>query len=221
MQRQSRIPPAATAAPAAASAKPGLSTNSQRVRACGGRANFFRLLEEARFAFEGGDFLQALDLCGKAQVYMTGDLPISSRREFFSIVHRSLAALEGFEKELPELLAEVEENPASGETHFAVAYRLHALGHSEEALAEYEQVLRLFDTIPPECQRDCLNNIGWIYFRNGNFREAISWFDLALAVQNPNSPGLDTWILENKALAEAGLRQAVREAEASTCSAPT
>ena len=36
-------------------------------RVHGERANFIHLLKEARFAFEGSDFLQALNVCGEAQ----------------------------------------------------------------------------------------------------------------------------------------------------------
>jgi tetratricopeptide (TPR) repeat protein len=172
----------------------------------GPQGKFSHLMEEARFFFEGNDFLRALQLCKQAEAYMPGDLAVQSRAECFEIVHNSIAALERFEAELPELIANVQENPKCGEAHFAVAYRFDALGYTEEALAEYQRVLACFDTICPECQRDCLNNIGWIHYRAGNYPEAISWFDLALAIDDPKNPGPHRGASENRALAEEKLQ---------------
>jgi tetratricopeptide (TPR) repeat protein len=172
----------------------------------GAKAKFAQLLQAARFSFEGNDFLEALRLCRQAAVYLPNELPVYTRAELFGIAHGAVSALEQLEKELQEAMANVEENPASGEAHFAVAYRFDALGYTEEALVEYQRVLARFDTICPECQRDCLNNIGWIHYRQGNYNEAVSWFDLALAITDPNNPAPDRTVLENKALAQEKLQ---------------
>jgi tetratricopeptide (TPR) repeat protein len=176
-------------------------------------ARCFHLLGEARFALKGGEFSEALRLCNKARAHMSADLSISLRAEFFEIAHTSLAALELFQQELSELWAEVDANPDSGEAHFALACRLDGLGRWEEALREYQHVLSRFETISPECQRHCLNGIGWIHFRYRDFCEAISWFDLALAVHDPNNPAPDPHVLLNRALAATELRRELQEAK--------
>jgi tetratricopeptide (TPR) repeat protein len=197
----------------AASSEPLGKLLVRRMKLDKGRAKCFRLLGEARFAFKGGDFSEALRLCSNARAYMPADLPISLRAEFFEIEHTSLAAIELFQNELSELQAKVEGNPKCGEAHFAMACRLDALGRWQEALKEYQLVISCFDTISPQLQRDCLNNIGWIHYRNRDFYEAISWFDLALAVHDPNNPAPDPHVLVNRALAAAEFRRALQEAK--------
>jgi tetratricopeptide (TPR) repeat protein len=212
MRRRKISREAATGALFAASRQPLTKMLARRMKLDKGRAKCFRLLGEARFAFKGGEFSEALRLCNRARAHMPANLPISLRAEFFEIAHTSLAAIGLFEQELSRLWAEVDENPGCGEARFALACRLDALGRWEEALKEYQQVLPRFDTISPECQRDCLNNLGWIHFRNRDFCEAISWFDLALAVHDPTNPGPDTHILLNRALAAAELRRELQQA---------
>jgi len=224
MRSHDRFQKADTAATAAASDKAGQKSGARGRQGNEAWRKVFRLLGEARFSFNGGDFSQALGLCGQARACTPPDLAVSVRAELFEIEHSSLAAMDKLKKELSDFLSAVERHPTSGEAHFGVACRLDALGRRLEALKEYGNVLAYFHSICPACQRDCLNNIGWIHFRNGDFREAISWFDLALAVKDPSSPVPSTDILVNKAMAEASLRRQTQQAtmprRVATTSAP-
>ena len=66
------------------------------------------------------------------------------------------------------------------------------------------------------CFRDLWNNIGWYYFRQGNYREALRWFEQTYQVANSDEAfgkGNCALAIENKILCYSALGMS-QEAEA-------
>jgi tetratricopeptide (TPR) repeat protein len=115
------------------------------------------------------------------------------------------------EDSLPFQRAAVAREPFDWKPRYWLAFALKRAGRNEDALAEYLAVAQI-----PGCP-DCLNDIGWCYYRKGMYEEARSCFerakieDLDIPIR-PFSRRMLT--LENRMLvyAQLGLRKQAKEA---------
>ena len=93
-------------------------------------------------------------------------------------------ALERAEGELPSLEAAKEAEPGNPETHFRLALTLSSVGREDEALMEYEKTLQDPEGLFRYCFRALWNNIGWYFYRRGEYQEELKRFDQTCAVAN-------------------------------------
>jgi tetratricopeptide (TPR) repeat protein len=83
--------------------------------------------------------------------------------------------------ELPELRKEVRNSPKSGEAHAALGFALNHLDDDDGALSAFREALKYAGTesLSFISHRDCLNNLGWHSLLQGEYEQAIVWFDQA------------------------------------------
>jgi tetratricopeptide (TPR) repeat protein len=103
-----------------------------------------------------------------------------------------------------------ERKPFDWEPRYWLAFTLKRAGRSEEALEEYRTVVRT-----PGCPIDCLNEIGWAYYRSGSYQDARRCFERARIPDDlPIRPFSDLMLtLENRMLVygQLGLRKQAEE----------
>jgi len=88
------------------------------------------------------------------------------------------------EQALPWLRAAVEGDPRNSEQRFRYALLLWKLGCEEQAAREYEAALEHPETLCRQCLRDCLNNLGWHLYRQGEYAKALPWFERAATIKD-------------------------------------
>jgi tetratricopeptide (TPR) repeat protein len=76
--------------------------------------------------------------------------------------------------------AAVEAQPTNWEHRYWLAFTLRCAGRNEEALEEYLTVAPT-----PGCPHDCLNEIGWCYYRKGMYEEARRSFERTKVQDDP------------------------------------
>jgi tetratricopeptide (TPR) repeat protein len=124
---------------------------------------------------------------------------------------RLLELVRDAESSLPSHREAVERKPFDWNTRYWLAFALKRAGRSEEAMEEYFAVART-----PSCPLDCLNEIGWGYYRKERYEDARRCFDRATIPDDlPIRPFSDLALtLENKMLVcgQLGLRRQAEEA---------
>jgi tetratricopeptide (TPR) repeat protein len=145
--------------------------------------------EEARLAWFGSEpkraqyyFRQALEAAPEDVEPET----LADILESLQEVNRMLAC---HQAELLSLRAEVAEEPDNSEKRFRYAGLLWRLGCEEEAASEYEAVLKHPESLCPECQAECWNNVGWSLYRKGAYARALPWFARAAKVKSVRQRG--------------------------------
>ena len=78
------------------------------------------------------------------------------------------------ESSLPLHREAVERKPFDWNLRYWLAFSLKRAGRIEEAVEEYRAVART-----PDCPLDCLNEIGWGYYRRGRYEDARRCFERA------------------------------------------
>jgi tetratricopeptide (TPR) repeat protein len=137
------------------------------------------LLAEARFSLHAGEPQRALDMCWAYVLqagHSAGTLDQLENTDILEMMNNALGEVRGHGMNMPLLNFEVQLEPTSGKRHFDLARSFSAIGQVEKALAEFEIAWQNRDGMCDSCQRDCLNNIGWCHYRNGQYKEALPWF---------------------------------------------
>lgn len=115
------------------------------------------------------------------------------------------------EDNLPLHRAAVERKSFDWTPRYWLAFALKRAGRNEEALEEYLAVART-----PGCPLDCLNEIGWCYYRRERYEDARRCFERArIPYDLPIRPFSDLLLtLENRMLVygQLGLRNQAEEA---------
>jgi Tfp pilus assembly protein PilF len=184
--------------------------------AAGATDNFGRLLDEARVSAVWGEFHRGYIFFKMALDEAPKDATTGVKAEILEGLEEMQAGMDQVALDLPDLEAAVEVEPDSAEKRFYLALALSKLGKDKESLAEYEAALRNPEGLCAECFRDLWNNIGWFYFRQRNFREALKWFEQTYQIAVSDeifAVGSCALAIENKILCFASLDMAA-EAEA-------
>lgn len=87
---------------------------------------------------------------------------------------------------LTNLRAAAEDDSLNGETLAELGFVLNALDEHDEALSFFTRALEHPLTLSIESHRDCLNNIGWYHFSNGEYEQALGWFEHACSLKEPS-----------------------------------
>lgn len=163
------------------------------------------LLEEARFCIPASEYWQAYNYCVEALQRVTPDSPPGLTTEIRELMHVCQGELYDYADDLPDLLQHLSANPEDGEARFCLGFTFDCFGDDERAIAEYRKALQHLDSMEPEQQRDCLNNIGWYYYRRGDFQEALAWFQSSCWFDNALDPGPYSYAMGNLLLVYAEL----------------
>jgi len=86
-------------------------------------------------------------------------------------------ALRSAEEDLRRQRKALRGDPHNHETRFYLAFTLTRLGLEEAAMAEYRVALENPAELNADGFRDSQNNIGWYYYRQRDYHEALKWFD--------------------------------------------
>lgn len=163
------------------------------------------MLEKIQFCMAGSQYRQAHEYCLEALRQATADTPATLLEEVLEAMQLCQKELQEFVEDLPEMLEYLRSYPEDGDTHFCLGFTYDCLGDDERAIAEFRKALWNFDTMEPEQQRDCLNNIGWYYYRRGDAWEALQWFESTCWFENPSDPAPYRLAMENLFLVYADL----------------
>ncbi len=144
--------------------------------------------------------------------YAWAQLPTNAGNSVRAVVlehrQRLLVLRDDAEESLPAHRAAVQAEPTNWDPRYWYAFALTRAGRNEEALKEYLRVAQI-----QTCPYDCLNEIGWCYYRKGRYEEARRCFERArvqddepIAIRHFSSLILT---LENKLLvySKLGLRE--------------
>jgi len=135
------------------------------------------LIEEARISAVWQEPHRSYTLLKRAMDELPQDANPTIVAEILEGLDGMLAVLQRTECELPEIEAAVESDPENAEKRFYLALALSKLGRANESFALYESALSNPAGLCEECFRDLWNNIGWFYFRQRDFQEALKWFE--------------------------------------------
>jgi tetratricopeptide (TPR) repeat protein len=163
------------------------------------------LLEAIHFCMAGSEYRQAHGYCLEALKEATSDTPAPFLEDVLEAMQACQKELQEFVEDLPEMLEYLRSHPDDGDTHFCLGFTYDCLGDNERAIAEYRKALWNFDSMEPEQQRDCLNSIGWYYYRRGEALEALQWFAGACWFEDPSDPAPYKLAMENLFLVYAEL----------------
>ena len=171
------------------------------------------LLEKARCSIPASEYSLAYNYCVLALEQLAPDSTPSLIAEVRELMHFCQSELHDYSDDLPDLLDHLRTDPEDGEARFCLGFTFHCFGHDERAIAEFRLALRYFDCMQPEQQRDCVNNIGWYYYRRGEFQTARAWFEKACWFENPLDPGPYSYAMGNLLLvyAELGMTEEARQ----------
>lgn len=189
-----------------------MSSGAKKAKSGKAQSKLLELLNDAQTSNFWGEYARAAALYRRVLEQANQDADSTALAEILEGLQRMLRAIEETESELPSLRAAVEAEPEDPEKHFHLALKLTALGREEEALKEYKTALENPEGLCAECFKDLWNNIGWYYFRQGEYQEALKWFDQTYVVANSDEAfgkGNCALAMENRMLAyaELGMRQ--------------
>lgn len=172
---------------------------------------FDQLMDEARatlcVAWSRCDFGYAIPYLNREWAEVPQALGSSARAAIFEARARLLELVSGAEEELPRHRAAVQAEPSNRDARYWMAFALRRAGRNDEALHQYLKV-----AATPGSQLDCLNEIGWCYYRKGMYDDARRCFE-RVRIKNDSVPvrGFSDLmpVLENRMLvyAELGLRE--------------
>lgn len=87
------------------------------------------------------------------------------------------------QEELPQLKEAAQADPEDGDAQADLGFALDALDEADNALACYYNALEHSGTLCFLNHRDCLNNIGWHFYLEGKYEDALYWFERACALR--------------------------------------
>jgi tetratricopeptide (TPR) repeat protein len=135
------------------------------------------LLIDALASFVWGEYARAAKLYRQALEQTGDDVESSLLAEILEGLQHVHCAIEETERELPSLQAASDAEPEDPAKHFYLALGLSRLGRPDEALREYRAALENPEGLCADCFRHLWSNIGWHYFRQGEYQESLKWFD--------------------------------------------
>jgi tetratricopeptide (TPR) repeat protein len=181
------------------------------------REGFYQAWEEASLAQYGGEHKRAHYYFRQALQLAPEDIDPEALADIVEGTNRAKDFLAQDEQALPWLRAAVEGDPRNSEQRFRYALLLWKLGCEEEAAREYEAALEHPATLCQQCLRDCLNNLGWYLYRQGEYAKALPWFERAATIKKfaPTSQELESPLaIENMILVYVALNMATEAGEA-------
>ena len=191
---------------------PTTETGNDRTR------EFYELWEEACQSHTWFEDKRAYDLCLQALALAPENLESRMRADIIEKLGYLRESLEAAQQELARQRKALKAEPQNPEKHFYLGFTLTRLGREEEAVAEYRLALENPEGFCAHCYRDSWNNIGWYYYRQGMYREALRWFERVCHL-NDTGEFLQHYdgarAVENKLLAHSALGMTT-EAEATT-----
>ena len=191
---------------------PATETNDDRCR------EFYEFWEEACLSHYWFEDKRAYDLCLRALAMAPENLESSKRADIIEKLACLRESLEVAQEDLARQREALKAEPQNPEKHFYLGFTLTRLGREEEAVAEYRLAIQNPEGLCAHCYRDSWNNIGWYYYRQGMYREAVQWFERVCQL-NDTGEFLQHYdrarAVENKLLAYSALRMTA-EAEAAT-----
>lgn len=138
-----------------------------------------RAMRQGGSAVEGYNFgIAALALCRE-------DAPVSLIAELIETVEVCMMALRNAREMLPSLKEAVNQDPRNGEKLAKLGFKLYTLENREEALTALTKALEFPDTLCFSCHCDCLNTIGWEHYRQGEYAQALGWFQISCGLKAP------------------------------------
>lgn len=123
--------------------------------------------------------IAALALCGE-------DAPISLVSELIETVESCNSKMAMLVDELPRLKEAVRLDAKNGEKLAHLGFALLAANERETALSAFTQALEWPATLCIHCHRDCLVNIGWDHYLQGEYEQALGWFEHACHLRQPH-----------------------------------
>jgi len=136
-------------------------------------------LLEIRAMRYGGSAVEGFNFAVAGLALCKEDAPLSLLAELIETVEICMMTLNKAEENLPALKEAAYQDPTNGEKHAKLGFGLYALDKREEALTALTKALEYPSTLCLDCHRDCLNNIGWEHYRQGEYEQALGWFDKA------------------------------------------
>jgi tetratricopeptide (TPR) repeat protein len=157
------------------------------------------------------DFGYPIPYLDRAWARLPHEAASSDRVEIVEQRKRLLELVRDAERSLPLHREAVKRKPFDWNPRYWLAFALKRAGRNEEALEEYRAVART-----PGCPLDCLNEIGWAYYRMERYKDARRCFERARIPDDlPIRPFSNFMLtLENKMLVygQLGLRKQAEEA---------
>jgi tetratricopeptide (TPR) repeat protein len=136
-------------------------------------------LLEIRAMRHGGSAVEGFNF-GVAELALCKEnAPLSLLAELIETVEICMMTLNKAQENLPALKEAVFQDPTNGEKHAKLGFGLYALDMRVEALTALTKALEYPTTLCLDCHRDCLNNIGWEHYRQGEYEQALGWFEKA------------------------------------------
>jgi len=152
------------------------------------------------------DFGYPISHLDRAWAQLPREAGSSVRVEIMEQRKRLLELVRDAECSLPLHREAVDRKPFDWNPHYWLAFALKRAGRNDEALEEYRAVARI-----PDCPLDCLNEIGWGYYRRERYEDAQRCFERARIPDDlPIRPFSDFMLtLENRMLVygQLGLRR--------------
>jgi tetratricopeptide (TPR) repeat protein len=140
---------------------------------------FYELWEQTCLCHYSFEDKRAYDLCLRTWALAPKNLDNNFRADIVEKLGHLREALSAAEEELRKQREALRDDPHNPEKHFYLAFTLTRLGREEEAMAEYRVALEKPQDINGGRLRDLRNDIGWYYYRQGHYHEALKWFDRA------------------------------------------
>jgi tetratricopeptide (TPR) repeat protein len=145
-------------------------------------------MSELSFLRQGRSAVRGYNLAVEMLVLTEKDTPIAYIADLVEAVEECKSIKESAWVELSGLRAAAEKDPNDGEKLAQLGFVLNTLDEPEEALSVFTRVLEHPDTLSIESHRDCLNNIGWHHFLQGEYEQALGWFEHACRLKEPVHP---------------------------------
>lgn len=139
------------------------------------------LFREIEFLYQSISVVRCFRLTVSA--LLSCDSQTSSRQaaDLIACAESCRIQIAGTLHELPILRKEVENSPTSGEAYAELGFALNHLDDDDGALSAFREALKYAGTesLSFVSHRDCLNNLGWHFFLQGQYEPAMKWFDQA------------------------------------------
>ena len=174
----------------------------RQMRELSGGLDSQELLTEAAFYAGASDYRRAIQ---SARMALVAGATSSQLAEGLEIIERCVDKLEGSKGHVEEAQQDALHHPQNGEKLFYLGLTLSRAGDLPGSTAAYERALKFRKSMCVATLRDCLNNIGWNYFRRGEYAKSLIWFKRSLNTPNPEDPRPYPLALENMVLANARL----------------
>jgi tetratricopeptide (TPR) repeat protein len=167
------------------------------------------LVEEARFCEEDGDYKRGAEF---ARAALKQNLPNGLRADCIEILQSCIEGMKESAWKVQEHQRQVRENSTDDVKLWFFAIALFEASDLEASTAAYKRALE--QTRSATMPAICLNGIGWNHYRNGQYKEALEWFQRAsqCPVQSDPEIPVENLILTNIKLGRINeVRQLVTE----------